>query len=57
MNAKKSRLTKLLEDFVRREYFLSLPLLGVRVDHLGEEKSERKIDIFVKLDVQLDEEK
>ena len=42
--AKKTRLTELLEDFVRRENFLSLPLLGVRVDHLGEEKSERKID-------------
>ena len=45
MYAKKTRLTELLEDFVRREYFLSLPLLGVRVDLLGEEMSERKIDI------------
>ena len=45
MYAKKTRLTELLEDFVRREYFLSLPLLGVRVDHLGEEKSERKNDV------------
>ena len=44
VNAKKTRLTELLEDFVRRKYFLSLPLLGVRVDHLGKEKSERKID-------------
>ena len=45
MYAKKTRLTKLLEDFVRRKYFLSLPLLGVRVDYLGEEKSERKNDV------------